>query len=130
MAVVYSLTLAISLSPLALTSKTNYNNIYESSKGGGFYQKIADYVNMVLCVSAAVNKDLYKEIKKEGVMTDAIKEIFEKEFEEERENTKISIVKNMLEGKEPVEKIVRYTNVPLEKIIAIAKKMGISSLTL
>ena len=92
--------------------------------------KIADYVSAVLHVSISVNEELFEEIKGAGTMTEAIERVFKKEFAQKEDETREDVVEKMLQGNEPVEKIIMYTKVPMEKIASIAKKIGITSLAL
>ena len=63
-------------------------------------------------------------------MTEAIERVFKKEMDEKKTEGKEEVVEKMLQGNEPVEKIIMYTQVPLEIIASIAKKIGITSLSL
>ena len=92
--------------------------------------KMADYISAVLHVSIAVNEKLFDEIKGAGIMTEAIERVFKKEFAQKEDETIEDVVEKMLQGNEPVEKIIMYTQVPMEKIASIAKKIGITSLAL
>ena len=92
--------------------------------------KIADYVSAVLHVSISVNEELFNEIKGAGIMTEAIERVFKKEMDEKKTEGKEEMVTEMLRGNEPVEKILKYSHMPIEQIMGIAKKIGISSLAL
>lgn len=63
-------------------------------------------------------------------MTEAIERVFKKEMDEKKNEGKEEMVTEMLRGNEPVEKILRYSHMSMEQIMGIAKKIGISSLTL
>lgn len=60
-------------------------------------------------------------------MTEAVKEIFSKELDERQHETEERIVERMLKSDEPLEKIIKYTQVPMERIIAIAKSAGLGA---
>ena len=90
-------------------------------------QGMADYISAVLRVSLAVNKELFKEIEEEGKMTEVVKEIFSKELDERQHETEEKIILKMLKKKEPIDKIGEYTEVPMERIIAIAKSAGLGA---
>ena len=92
--------------------------------------KIADYVSAVLHVSISVNEELFNEIKGAGIMTEAIERVFKKEMDEKKTEGKEEMVTEMLRGNEPVEKILKYSHMPIEQIMGIAKNIGISSLAL
>ena len=92
--------------------------------------KIAEYVSAVLRVCIAVNKELFHEIKEEGVMTEAVESLFKEEFDQIRQETKDEVITNMLKANEPVDKIALYTQVSIDRIASVAKKIGIKSLML
>lgn len=87
--------------------------------------KIADYISAVLHVSISVNEKLFNEIKGAGIMTEAIERVFKKEMDEKKTEGKEEMVTEMLRGNEPVEKILKYSHMPIEQIMGIAKKIGI-----
>ena len=51
-------------------------------------------------------------------------------MDEKKTEGKEEMVTEMLRGNEPVEKILKYSHMPIEQIMGIAKKIGISSLAL
>ena len=92
--------------------------------------KMAEYVSEVLHVSIAVNEGLFNEIKEAGIMTEAVERVFKKEFDQTRKETEDQIIVNMLRENVAVDKIVLYTKATVERIAAVAKAAGISSLVL
>lgn len=89
--------------------------------------KMAEYVSAVIRVSAAVNDGLFKKIEEESTMSEAIRQIFSKEFDKERREAKEEVVLLMLQRKMPVEDIKYCTKIPVERIIAIAKANGLNA---
>ena len=67
-------------------------------------------------------------------MTEAVERVFKKELDEREtkgaQDTTDKVIANMLKGNESVEKIVLYTQASLDRIAAVAKKIGISTLAL
>ena len=63
-------------------------------------------------------------------MTEAVERVFKKEFDQTRKETEDQIIVNMLRENVAVDKIVLYTKATVERIAAVAKAAGISSLVL
>ena len=63
-------------------------------------------------------------------MSEAVEYVFAEEIEQAAEKKEEQVVARMLQKNEPVDKIVEYLNWKPEKVIAFAKKIGITSLAL
>ena len=96
------------------------------SKVGGD-DRMAEYVSAILRVSVAVNEELYKEIEEEGIMTEAVRRVFSKELDEQKKEAKEEIVVRMLKKNMSVGDIQDCTEVPSDRIIAIAKANGMNA---
>ena len=96
------------------------------SKVGGD-DRMAEYVSTILRVSVAVNEELYKEIEEEGIMTEAVRRVFSKELDEQKKEAKEEIVVRMLKKNMSVGDIQDCTEVPSDRIIAIAKANGMNA---
>lgn len=92
--------------------------------------KIADYVSAVLHVSISVNEELFNEIKGAGIMTEAIERVFKKEIDQKKEEAKEEIIINMINEHFSVDQIKAATRETADRIFSIAKKAGITALTL
>ena len=56
--------------------------------------------------------------------SDAIDESFEKGAEQGRDNERTATALDMLTDNEPIEKIVKYSHLPKEKVIELQKTMA------
>ena len=63
-------------------------------------------------------------------MSEAVNLIFADKIEEAAEKKEEQVVARMLQKNEPVDKIVEYFGWTPEKLLAFAKKIGITSLAL
>ena len=88
------------------------------------------YISAVLHVSIAVNEKLFDEIKRAGIMTEAIERVFKKDIDQKKEEVKEEIIINMINEHFSVDQIKAATRETAERIFSIAKKAGITALTL
>ena len=63
-------------------------------------------------------------------MSEEFERVFRKEIEEAAEKKEEKIVANLLRMNEPIDKIVQACEWPSEKVLAFAKKIGITTLTI
>ena len=89
-------------------------------------QHLAD----VLRTSFQSNKATFRKLKEAGKLSEAVEYVFAEEIEQAAEKKEEQVVARMLQKNEPVDKIVEYLNWKPEKVIAFAKKIGITSLAL
>jgi len=99
---------------------------HDNTKDPIHKQHLAD----VLRTSAESNPETYTRLRREGKMSEAVNLIFADKIEEAAEKKEEQVVARMLQKNEPVDKIVEYLNWKPEKVIAFAKKIGITSLAL
>lgn len=92
--------------------------------------KMVDYISAVLHVSIAVIEKLFDEIKRAGIMTEAIERVFKKDIDQKKEEVKEEIIINMINEHFSVDQIKAATRETAERIFSIAKKAGITALTL
>ena len=91
--------------------------------------------NAVLQISVAANPELYKKLREELPMSinEALRYVFSDLYEEGekvgevrgRAEGKADVVTAMLRDSEPVSKIVKYTQLSVEKITEIAHSIGV-----
>ncbi len=87
---------------------------------------MAEYVSVIIRVSAAVNDGLFEKIKEESTMSEAIRRLFRKEIAEESKEQLEAVALRMLQDHESIDKIRKYTNISADRIIAIAKANGMN----
>ena len=63
-------------------------------------------------------------------MSEAIERVFKKEIEEAAEKEKEMTIANMLKDNVKATTIAKWTGASLEKIVAVASQIGISTLSL
>ncbi|MBO6113882.1 MAG: hypothetical protein J6P57_02375 [Lachnospiraceae bacterium] len=92
----------------------------------------------VLQVSVPSNQKLYQKIRGDGVMCEALKELFKDDIErtvneavneavvDTKDTEKKNFAMNMLNGKEPLAKITKYTDLSKEAVLELARKNGIT----
>ncbi len=85
------------------------------------------YYRAVVNVGSAANEQIYGEIKKEGIMGEAMERLFKEEIEEKKDEAREEVVEKMLEKKMAIDDIAYCSSVPLEKVVSIAKKLGYST---
>ena len=94
------------------------------------YMIISDHAGIYkVCLSA--NKELGKELKEEGTMDELVREFFDKvetKMKEREENVQEESAEKMIKDNVPVSNISKWTGLSVEKITAIAKKIGAASL--
>ena len=83
--------------------------------------------NAVLQISVAANPELYKELRRELPMSrdEALRYVFSDLYEEGEVKGKADVVTAMLRDSEPVSRIMKYTQLSLEKITEIARSIGV-----
>ena len=107
--------------------KINSENNYEQTSDPIHRQHLAD----VLRTSVASKPETYTKMREAGKMSEAVEYIFTDKIEEIAEKKKEEkTIENMLRDNVKAETITKWTGASIEKIVAIAKKIGISTLTL
>ena len=101
-------------------------NEFEQTSDPIHRQHLAD----VLRTSVASNPETYTKMREAGKMSEAVEYIFADKIEEIAEKKEEKTIENMLRDNVKAETITKWTGASIEKIAAIAKKIGISTLTL
>ena len=87
-------------------------------------------ISALLEVSVAANKELYKKIKEEKAMGEALQELLKDDIAKERAEGKVEgkadVAEAMLSDGEPTDKIIKYTGVTVETLQEIAKRLGLT----
>ncbi len=99
---------------------------YEKAESASLRQHLGD----VLRTSFESNPELFKKMKEEGKMSDAIEMVFEKEIEQLAEKKEEKTIENMLRDNVQAETITKWTGASLDKIVAVARNIGMSTLAL
>ena len=89
-------------------------------------QHLAD----VLRTAFESNETLFREMKEAGKMSEAVERVFWKEIKEVVEKEKDQTIENMLKDKVALGAISKWTGASVERIVAVATKLGMSSLSL
>lgn len=149
---IYRIDGKISIPVQLVVSSQLADGTYEGLKllaKGGTKQDIVEYVEKAIAsgdeniksnagtvvgVCLSVNKDLAEEIKEDEHMEETVKEIFKEDFEKaeatgEARGTE-KMVENMLKDNESATKIAKWSGLSMDKIAAIAEKIGVTSLVL
>ena len=94
-------------------------------------ENIKENAGTVISVCLSANKELGKELKEEGTMDELVREFFDKvetKMKEREENVQEESAEKMIKDNVPVSNISKWTGLSVEKITAIAKKIGAASL--
>ena len=89
-------------------------------------QHLAD----VLKTAYESNESLFLKMKEEGVMGDKFDKIFEEQIQEAAEKKEEKTIENMLKDNVNAATIIKWTGASIDRIYAVATKIGISTLTL
>ena len=89
-------------------------------------QHLAD----VLRTAFESNRTVFKKMKEEGKMSEAVEFVFKEEIQEIADKKEEKTIENMLKDNVKVSAIAKWTGASSDKIIAIAKKIGLNSIAL
>ena len=99
---------------------------YEKADSNALKQHLAD----VLKTAFESNKTVFRKMKEEGKMSEAVEFVFKEEIQEAYEKKEEKTIENMLKDNVKVSAIAKWTGASSDKIIAIAKKIGMNSIAL
>lgn len=87
-------------------------------------------IDAILQASIPANEDLYETIRRENPMCEALRRLMRDDLEaaeaKGKTETALEMAAIMIEEKEPVAKIQRYTKVNLDKLQELSKQLGIA----
>ena len=99
---------------------------YEQAPNGLFKQHLAD----VLRTAFESNQHVFQKLKEAGKMSEAVEQVFKREIAEMVEKEKEQTIENMLKDNVKASNITKWTGASLEKIAAIATRLGMDTLSL
>lgn len=99
---------------------------YEQADNALLKQHLAD----VLKTAYESNESLFEKMKEEGRMGEKFDQIFEKQIQEAAEKKEEKTIENMLKDNVKAATITKWTGASLEKIAAVATRLGMSTISL
>lgn len=99
---------------------------YERADNNLLKQHLAD----VLKTAYESNESLFEKMKEEGRMGEKFDQIFEKQIQEAADKKEEKTIENMLKDNVKASTITKWTGASLEKIAAVATRLGMSTIAL
>ena len=99
---------------------------YEHADNDLLKQHLAD----VLKTAYESNEGLFEKMKEEGKMGEKFDQIFEKQIQEAADKKEEKTIENMLKDNVKAATITKWTGASIEKIAAVATRIGMSTITL
>ena len=99
---------------------------YEQANSALLKQHLAD----VLKTAYESNENLFMKMKEEGRMGEKFDQIFEKQIQEAADRKEEKTIENMLKDNVAAANITKWTGASIEKIAAVATRLGMSTLAL
>ena len=99
---------------------------YDQAESDLLKQHLAD----VLRTAYESNESIFEKMKEEGIMGEKFDQIFEKQIREEAEKETDKTIENMLKDNVKAATITKWTGAPLERIAAVATRLGMNTLSL
>ena len=99
---------------------------YENAQNENLKQHLAD----VLRTAYESNESIFEKMKEEGRMGEKFDQIFEKQIQEAADKKEEKTIENMLKDNVKAATITKWTGASIEKIAAVATRIGMSTIAL
>ena len=99
---------------------------YENAQNEILKQHLAD----VLRTAYESNESIFEKLKEEGRMGEKFDQIFEKQIQEAADKKEEKTIENMLKDNVKAATITKWTGASIEKIAAVATRLGMSTIAL